>query len=290
MLTAWRQWHDGPRLIRWPLKALLFVIVTLLVLFPNPSKLATLLDRLANLDRLIDSQHPGLARLEEDVRRKLPDGASARAALPIVEKTVYQHVPYAFDWDNWGVMEWLPTVDEVLTRGREDCDGRAVVAASLLRRLGYDAWLVTDILHMWVETPEGETMAPTGGAKTLSGGRPGQTGTQASIDVKVLNNAARGMAFGVAVFPLLREIIIVAALALLTLHPRAGFWRSACGCLLLWIGLYTLRDVGEQAARHLRPGDLAAAWAAAGAFAVGWATLAFKGSGRLAGWTPARRE
>lgn len=290
MLTAWRRIHDGPWLVRWPLKGLLFAAVTLLVMFPNPSRIVTLLDRLANLDRLIDGNHPGLAKLEEDVRRKLPENASARAALPIVEKIVYAHVPYAFDWDNWGVMEWLPTVDEVLTRGREDCDGRAVVAASLLRRLGYEAWLVTDILHMWVETPEGETMSPTGGAKTLSGGRPGQTGTQASIGLEVLNNAARGMAFGVAVFPLLRELIIVGALALLTLHPRVGFWRCVSGCLLLWIGLYTLRDVGEQAARHLRSDDLAVAWAAVAAFAAGWVTLAVKGAVQRPDSPPARLE
>jgi hypothetical protein len=242
---------------------------------------------MAHLDRLIDADHPGLAKLEEDVRRKLPPDADARAALPIVEKTVYKHVPYAFDWENWGAMEWLPTVDEVLTRGREDCDGRAVVAASLLRRLGYEAWLVTDILHMWVETPAGETMAPTGGAKTLAGGKPGQTGTQTNLNLGLLNNAARGTAFGVAVFPFPRELLIVGALALLTLHPRSGFWRNASGCLLLWIGLYTMRDVGEQAARHLRLEDLVVAWAAFAAFVVGWLTLAIKGAARRRDLSPA---
>ena len=192
---------------------------------------------------------------------------------------MYAAVPYAFDWDTWGVMDYLPTVSEVFARGREDCDGQAVVAASLLRRLGYDAWLVTDLKHTWVaarernvpNAPVEQTMSPGEGGQSLVGGA---TGTHASL-VNLVPNVLRSLAFGVAVFPLGRELIIAAALCLLTMQPRSSVVRRLAGCGAILVALMLLRWIGPGGVEH--PVTTILAVVGVIVAAVGWLLLAVKG-------------
>lgn len=278
-ISAWRRWHSRRAWLRWPLKLLLFSLGVLLVLYPKVWLLPEQYDRLRNLDALIDPDYAALAPLEAQVREKLPDDADAKAALQVVERVVYEHVPYAHDWVTWGVACYLPTVEEVFRMGREDCDGRAIVAASLLRRIGYEAWVVSDMLHAWVETPHSESMGPTSAEKTLvSAPDPSKTGgpTEVRITASAFRNLARGMAYGVAAFPLPRELIIFALLVGLTLHPRLSFWRGVSGVLMLWIALDLLRRVGREAALELTTASVALALFGAVLILAGWLTLAVK--------------
>ncbi len=274
--------HRIHPLIRWPTKLILFVLITALVLFPKWWLVPTWIERLQNLNSVIDATHPALVQLEQKVREKVPPDAAPAALLEIVEKVVYERIPYAWDWDTWGVMDYLPTTAEVFELGREDCDGRAVVAVSLLRHMGVEAWLVSDLLHVWVETPAGETMNPTGGQKTLSAAptdsQPAQR-THITLSAKVLQNLSRGMAYGVAAFPLSREVVILASLCLLTIHPWSNGWRRVSGVLLFWIALQLLRDVGRQAAMQMQPMDVAQAIVAGLLALTAWLVLAVKAAG-----------
>ncbi len=287
-MGVWRRMHEIHPLLRWPLKLALFIGTTLLVLFPNPALIPVLFERLSNLEKLLDASEPGLAPLEQRVRDQLAAGGDVADLLAIVEAEVYATVPYAHDWQTWGVMEYLPTVSEVLEKGREDCDGRAVVAASLLRRLGQPAWLVSDLLHMWVQTPGGEAMGPTGSEKTLSSGRPGAERTQTVLTPRTLVNVGRGLSYGVAVFPLERQLIILAALCALTVHPWSSGWRRLSGCLLLWIGLDLMRDAGHSAALEPTTGARAAVMLGAMLILTGWLVLAVKATDRRPGSAPGR--
>jgi len=284
-MGLWRRFHAQRAWIRKPVKLLVFAVGTGLVLYPKPWLLPTWVERIRNVDAMIEPDHPGLAAFETDVRAEIAPGADAASVLQTVQKVVYKRVPYAWDWDVWGVVEYLPTVSEVLEQGREDCDGRAVVAASLLRRMGYEAHLASDVLHMWVVTPQGETMSPTGGEKTFVGG-PG--GTQARVSLNLLGNLARGLSYGVAAFPLVREAIILGLLALVTMHPWSSGWRRLSGVLLLWIALDTLRAAGISAALQR---DWPSTWTCALGVALavaGWLTLAIKDrAGRRAPAGPA---
>ncbi|MFN0135813.1 MAG: hypothetical protein ACKVS9_06810 [Phycisphaerae bacterium] len=267
----WHRWHTSSLLLRAPLKLVCFAAIVLLTLFPRPTLLVTLIERVQRMDTLIDPTHPRLAELESRVRAALPAGATARDALRPVEATVYQSVPYKHDWETRGVMEHLATTAEIFEMGSDDCDGRAVIAASLLRRMGYEARLATDLLHMWVETPEGETMSPTSTVKVLVST---SQGTRVDVTPALLKTWARGWSYGVATFPLQREIIIMLALFLVTLHPWSSGWRRFASLLLLWIGLDLVRDQGELAAMN---GN--GAWLVALGFAVffaGWVTLAIR--------------
>lgn len=281
-MTAWTRWHLGPRRYRLPLKCALFILTTALVLYPKVWLLPTEVGRIRDMNSVLDPENPGLAPLEAEVRNSLADGATPPDALAAVQQAVYERISYSWDWDVWGVVEYLPTVEEALAKGREDCDGRAVVAASLLRRMGYDAWLVSDLLHCWVETEYGETMNPTGGDKTLVGA---EQGTDATVTLGLLRNIARGLSYGVAVFPLGRELIIVGALALLTMQPWSSFWRRVAGVLMLLLALALIRSAGQAAALEGDAENIAATMIGFVLAAGGWLVLLVKARA-----TPPRSE
>ena len=127
--------------------------------------------------------------------------------------------------------DYLPTVTEVIEQGKEDCDGQAVVAASLLKNFGYDAQLVNDLVHMWVKTDKGETMSP-GKAAVVVATEDGLT-----IRPPAITEISKALAFGIAVFPLVRELIVVIALWLLLLRDNGGL-----GCSVVSL---VLRDIGD---------------------------------------------
>ena len=269
--------------MRWPLKGGIFGLTVVLVLYPKVWLMPVWLERLGNMNSVLEPEHPALAELESAVRGAVGPNASTKAVHAAVERTVRARIPYAFDWDTWGVVDYLPTVGEVFAKGREDCDGLAVVAASLLRRMGEKAWLVTDLKHVWVATPDGEIMSPGQGAKTLVGE---ETGTRVSLTTDFVANLGRGLAFGIAVFPVGRELTILAVLCAVTLQPRSSVSRRMVGCLLLAGALLVLRLAGTS------PMALAAepalAWGGLLAAAIGWLVLTVRAGGSRSPATPRR--
>lgn len=272
-MSAWRRFHERPWWLRGLIKAVFLAVVTALVLYPKFWLIPTWIGRLRNMQSVLDPENPHLAPLEAEVRAAVPEEADVPAVRAAVEKTVLEHVPYAWDWETWGVMDWLPTVEEVFATGRDDCDGRAVVAASLLRRMGIEANLVSDVLHVWVATPGGELMRPTSAEHTLVSS---PQGTQVSITPGLLRNLGRGVSYGIAAFPLERGAMILAALAIALLHPWSSFWRRVAGVLLLWIAFTTIRQSGIDASLT---GGLAVSLQTAAGWMVAFAgvlTLAIK--------------
>lgn len=210
----WRSLNEMRSLGRVPIKVLLFAGVLLVVLFPSPDMLLRQIHRLRHLDQMIEPNAPGLAEVAADLGSRLDASLTPRQVQKRVEKYVHETIPYAWDWDTWNVVDYIPTVPEVLEKRREDCDGRAVLAASLLRRLGQDAMLATDLRHVWVTVGRDELMGP--GAAKSAVSTP--TGTQ--VNWHTLSNVPRTLAFGVAVFPLSREAILVATILLLMAPAR----------------------------------------------------------------------
>jgi hypothetical protein len=159
---------------------------------------------------------------------------------------VCERIPYSWDWDNWGCVDYLPTAAEVVERGREDCDGRAVIAASILRNLGYDAQLVTDGSHMWVSTSEGATMSPVATASGRTLVTTNQAGSRfdplAIIGVRsLLIDWPKNLAFGVAVFPIGR-VSVIAAAAMVCLFPvRPSTMRAAAALLAVAVAVAVWR-------------------------------------------------
>ncbi|MCA9288820.1 MAG: hypothetical protein KDA05_09565 [Phycisphaerales bacterium] len=250
---------------RWPFKAGIAVVVTTLVLFPRVDLLVRNIGHWARLDELIEPDAPGLAALESRVRERLaispPEGepGAASTARPVdaalvlatTQAVVEDAIPYAWDWETWGVADYVPRVEETLAKGREDCDGRAVVAASLLRRMGHDARLVSDMGHVWVWTPSGQTMSPG----ELAGGeafvRQGEHGSEVNL-LAVFNlraivfDWARNLAYGVAVFPAWREAVLVLLIWGLVLGRRPRWNGAVLGLAVLVAGWWVLRLGGAD--------------------------------------------
>jgi hypothetical protein len=229
---------------RCMLKVLGAVLLTIVVLFPRLDRVPTWIARHRDPEALVQPAAPELRPLidEFDTLRRA-EWDSARE-LNEVKTFVYRKLPYEWDWNLWGNADYFPTVAEALARGREDCDGRAVVAASLLRHYGYDAHLAGDITHIWVETEKGATMDPN----PVTGMRMTAEGRQ--INWAVLKTLPSAVGFGVAVFPLGRELILAAGLWLLLLRLRVPARRLVLWLAVIIIGLLVIREGGHASAAH----------------------------------------
>lgn len=225
---------------RWLLKIGSAALLTVLVLFPRVDRIPIWIARHRDPEALVQPEAPELRPwIEEFDGLRRPDWDSARE-LKEVKEFVYRKLPYEWDWNLWGNADYFPTVAEAVAMGREDCDGRAVVAASLLRHYGYDAHLAGDIMHVWVETDKGATMDPG----PVTGVRFSDEGRQ--VNWAVIWTLPKAASFGVAVFPLGRELILAAGLWLLLLRGRVPATRLLAWLLLAVVGLMLIREGGRS--------------------------------------------
>jgi hypothetical protein len=229
--------------VRRPIKLAVFAAIVFLTLFPYPRVFWRHVQHLRQNQTLTDPQAPGLqpvrAELQDFALEKHLDLTSPPSLIRAVEAFVYHRVPYAWDWDNWGVADYLPSVAEVVAKGREDCDGRAVLAAALIRSFGVPAKLAADPRHVWVSTPAGDVMHPLGKPVFQQGPHGVQIHWRALLDPTPL-------AYGIAVFPLVRELIILLAAWGLLLSPRMSRLTAGVLLLLLVESLMMIRLAGSD--------------------------------------------
>ena len=231
-------------LFRWyarlPLKATLLGITILAVCFPYPAPTLRHIRHIMDPNALIQPHAPSLQPWVEELRPRLTDGMEPRLALNTVEKFVYEKVPYDWDWNTWGLSDYLPTVDEVVAMGKEDCDGRAVIAASLLRNFGFESRLVSDFAHVWVQTDKGETMSP-GKRKAVT-----VTDKGMKIDWGAFAQLPNVLSYGIAVFPWPREAVVLLVGWWLLLDRRASARRAILAAALLVAALLLIRWSGDD--------------------------------------------
>jgi len=227
-----------PGVLRYPAKWLIFVVALLAVCFPRPDRLMRHVDHWKDPNALIEPDAALLQPLVEELTPLLAADLPPKTALRTVERFVHEKLPYDWDWNTWGNADYLPTVTEALEMGREDCDGRAVVAASLLTRFGFHAQIVTDFAHVWVKTDKGETMGP--------GKRKAVVATEDGLKVQpgAIAELSKALAYSVAPFPLVRELILVLVAWWLLLRRDGGAGVALVGLLLMLDGLFFLRTAG----------------------------------------------
>lgn len=255
-----RRWY-----VRWPMKWAIFGLAYVAVCFPYPRLILSHLRHWSNPNALIQPHAPALQPLVVELRSQMDMNANPLETLKFVEGFVYKHVPYDWDWNTWGMADYLPSVEEVISMGREDCDGRAVIAASLLQNLGIDARLVTDLAHVWVSTPHGETMGP-GKTKTIEVTEKG-----VRFDARGLLQIPQTLGYGIAVFPLPRELILLVVFWGLMLGGT-GWPRAIVSFALMLGGLLLVRHGAE----HYRGPQLASELFGLGLFIAGAILLVVK--------------
>lgn len=221
-------------------KWLVFLAVVLVVLYPRLDMLPRTLHRYLNPNTLINPDSPALAPLiaEFDRQRDLNWGGSA--LTDEVEHFTYSKVPYRHDWNVWANVDYFPTVEETLEKGVEDCDGRAVVAASLLEHYGVDAKLANDFTHVWVVTEHGSAMQTAGGNTAVVEGKD-----EGGINIawgRAIKQTASASSWMISAFPLYRELIIVLAAWLLLVGTRKSLQLAVPAGLVMLIGLLLIRD------------------------------------------------
>jgi hypothetical protein len=242
MKRSWVRFNALPAIARRPIKSIVFGVVVFLVMYPAPGRFFAHLDHLDRANELPDGTAPSFAVMSEQFDLHLDelgvDPVDQAGLVAAVEPFVRERIAYDWDWNTWGVVDYLPTLEEVLTQEGEDCDGRAILAAALLRARSIDAELVGNSQHMWVRTPVGDTMNPMGEPSFRTGE------DRLDVDWSSFLNA-RQLAFGVAVFPFTREMIILLALWVLILPGRFWITRALLSLVVLVSGLMMLRMAGH---------------------------------------------
>lgn len=267
MLAAYDALQRKPYYIRWPIKLIVLAGVVFLTLYPSPARLYRHIQHVRNADALCDPGDPALAPVRAEFERYANQNQlnreTPRALSRAIESFVYHRVPYAWDWETWGVADYLPSIAEIVAAGREDCDGRAILAAALLRSYHVDARLAADPRHVWVETPDGTVMGALGQPAFQL------VGQRLSVQWDVLLNPAP-LAFGVAVFPFGRELIILLTAWALALPPRIPRKVALFVLLALVESLFVLRLAGAD---PVTPNHTGLLWAAAHWPLAGWILL-----------------
>src|SRR3954453_5214678 len=98
----------------------LLLLWTLLVLYPNPLMLGRAVAQ--SWTPVVD------ADAVRALAATLPDDPAQ-----IENAVLTRIVPYGLPWEVWGVPWYYPTPAEVLAAGKGDCQGRAVVLASIFK-------------------------------------------------------------------------------------------------------------------------------------------------------------
>ncbi|MFA4966303.1 MAG: transglutaminase domain-containing protein, partial [Thermoleophilia bacterium] len=149
--------------MRSPRRLLVFLALSwvLVVLYPDPTLLVRSL-RNTLRPRVDAAAVSGLAA-------RLPDDPQA------IDAWVLQRgVPYAYDWQTVGVPWYFPTTAEALAAGRGDCEGRAMVLASILAAKGIPHELRMSLGHIWVDYPGKRANDLENPAVELAGRRDGR--------------------------------------------------------------------------------------------------------------------
>lgn len=236
----WMRLARLPLVWRLLVKWLLFGLVTTFALFPNPVLLARHVQHVRDVDALIQPDLPEIAAINREIDAKLNPEAPRKDEFRAVERWVYERIRYQYDWFNWGNLDYWPTVAEVLERKREDCDGQAVLAVSILRARGFKtAHVVANLQHVWAAVDGDELMGPQKDKNLRRVG--GKTVLTLPQWRTVLASSAM-----ICKFPALRSLLILAAALGLAYHPCRHLTGLFAVFTVALLGFILLLDWGNR--------------------------------------------
>jgi hypothetical protein len=271
------------------LKILVFVLFGFVVLNPNLKRALLQVSHTLNPEALIQPDFPGMAEINARIDRMIEADLDGNSEARLVARFVRKQIHYVSDYRNWGNIEYWPTAQEVWERGQEDCDGRAILATSILRSRGYNsARLVVGLDHMWIKVDENEK-APAEPAQLVALLNPNpnfslpleeRTGAgdflllaKAFLHPTAFRETSTNL---VAEIPAPRKAILITGLLLLCSYPAR---RRRALLLVICLGLVSAailahwRPDQEQSLRGMI-GGLLLSFAIVGALTMnGWARL-----------------
>jgi hypothetical protein len=244
----WKKLAELRFIWRLAIKLVIFGGVLVVVLYPHPGLFFKQLHNYLDFESLIQPNFSEIGVINREIDAMLLPDATRENEFKVIQRYVYQHIRYEYDWKNWGNIDFWPTAEQVWERKKEDCDGQAILAVSILQSRGFEtAKLVGNIRHVWVAVDRQELMGPDKEQTLrLEGGRI--TITRPSLEL-ILNTTA----LYIADFPAIRNLILFFTFLLLCYHP--------CRNLTRFLGMTTLGLVGfillKDWAQDLRADDVA---------------------------------
>ena len=231
---------------RVSLKLALLAVVVLFALYPNPVLLLRQAGHLLDMESLIQPDLPAMPEINRNIDQLLATNTVALTELKAVERFVLRRISYQYDWHGWWNLDYWPTAAEVWERKREDCDGRAVLAVSILRARGHrEARLVANLQHVWVAVGTNELMGPMAdknfrreGGKMVDGKL---VGAKTVITLPSLKTLLDSLAM-TCKFPAWRVVLMLVTLLALVFHPSADTGRFAMLCAAMLAGYVIFLD------------------------------------------------
>jgi hypothetical protein len=139
------------------LKSVLFAALIAVVLNPDLKRGILQLKHTLHPESLIQTDFPGLRSINPQIDRLIAADGGSHSEARLVARFVVNKIKYVTDYENWSNVEYWPTAQEAWRKRQEDCDGRAILATSILRARGYhSARMVIGLDHMWIKVNENE--------------------------------------------------------------------------------------------------------------------------------------
>jgi len=250
MRVFWLLWKKlaKPRFIwRLAFKSVILGCVVFAVLYPNPVLFFKQIQNFLDMESLIQPDFSGINLINREIDAVLPPDAAQDYEFRLVQRYVYQHIQYEYDWENWGNIDFWPNAEQVWKRQKEDCDGRAVLAVSILRSRGFEsAKLVGNIRHIWVDVDRHELMGPDK-EQTIR-----REGGKTVIVLPSRDLMFSSIALHITEFPAIRNLGLVFTILLLCYHPCRNLTGFFGATTIGLVGFILLRDW----ARELRTEDV----------------------------------
>ncbi|MBN1480718.1 hypothetical protein JXA70_10630 [candidate division KSB1 bacterium] len=237
-IAAFWQWLAlRPVFFRLTFKVFFFGLVFLFVTFPNPVLSLKQLFAYRDIEALFVTDFPELPAINARIDSLLPPDYTFQQEYQAIVHFVYENIRYQYDWDNWLNSEYWPAADEVWRRGREDCDGRAILAVAIFRSRGYaETTVVGGLTHLWI-TVGGQELMGAQKEKTMVM----QDGRK-KMRVPPLASILEAAAAQLDGYPIFRMVVILLFLLLLAYHPAKNIKLLLGLCLAAVIGFVLLLD------------------------------------------------
>lgn len=226
------------------MKCCLFVIVLFFVLNPNLFLFIKQLFIYANVEQLIQTDFDGLKEINREIDTRLVPNSTRHEEFKTIERYVYEKISYAYDWDNWGNLDYWPNAKQVWERGREDCDGRAILAVSILRSRGFsDATLAGNFRHIWV------TIGDDGLMSLDKEQNLRRENGKTTVTLPSLSLMLKSFAIYWADFPVLRNLLLFGITLILVYHPCRELTPFLGMIIAVLIGYLLLKDWARMTLR-----------------------------------------
>jgi hypothetical protein len=240
-LLLWKKTAVLPMWKRSVLKFIIFCSILLAILFPNPMLLVKQLDHYVKIDSLIQTDFKALETINRQIDALLPPHTSLQREFLAIQRYVYKQIRYEYDWENWGNIDFWPTAEQVWKRKREDCDGRAILAASILRSRGFEtATIVGNMRHIWIHVDQFELMGPD--REQNISRKDGKT----IVTLPSFNLMIDAFALYIADFPTIRNLLLLFVTLVLCYHPGHSLTRFLGMTTLGLVGFILIKDWAQE--------------------------------------------